>query len=644
MVKKIKNNKIILAVLAAGVLTFTISAGISGMPYSAGDFPLSNMSAKESSEISGSILITDNPEATVSQAKSNDLKISDVLRRGKGKPVFVTVDEHPDHPKVKALAKQSGARVEPNYVYKTFLTPNDPKYGDQWNLTKISAPQAWDISTGSSDVTIAVLDTGVLFAQTINGTTYTQPDFPASKKWTNPAESGMTELGDTCWTGIPEDKKTNNCDDSSNGLIDDWQGWDLMGGWRGNDGACPNYNDPTTYQHPTLDYINQDNDPQPYSCDSPSSPNVLNKNHYNGTCTAFDSACFVGHGTMVASAAAAATNNNQLIAGIDHNAKIMSLRVLDGYGYGTSAHLAAGIEYAAENGANVINMSLGGNCNDENFTDSVVESALQKATNAGAVAVAASGNGNLSTLCYPASSSHVVSVGATGQDDKRASYSSYSNKLDVVAPAGVPVANAPSNAYPSNYYSGAFGTSLATPHVAGLAGLLKAARPSLTRNDSLGIIRNSTTKVSGMQGQAFHKEYGYGRINVFKATKQATIVHPAGTLIRNGSDPRVFLVENDQRRYIPSPAVFTSHGFIWGHVKPATVSDMQLPLGQSLSYREGTLIQGSDNPVYVVSYLNGDPQKRHIVSPFILHFLYPKPNIMSVLNNALPGQNGPPVN
>lgn len=469
---------------------------------------------KSTNEIAGSIVVTENINKIQNFANNNGLKIKSI--HGIDSSNIIAIEEEPSDKRVQSMSILTGNKVKPNYVYKSLFTPNDANYSAQWNMAKISAPYAWEIERGDSNITIAIIDTGVLFEQTINGTTYSQPDFPNTRLWNNAGEIGTTESSDPCWMGAPEDKSTNGCDDDENGFIDDWQGWDFMGGYRGNDEGCPNHNDATTYQSGSdPDYLTQDNDPNPYSCDSPTSQSTLNKDHYDGTCMAFSSACYVGHGTMVASVAAAETDNNELVAGIDHNAKIMNVRTLDGYGFSTTARVAAAIEYAAENGADVINMSLGSNCNNNSFIDSVTEAAITVAKNAGVVMVAASGNnGYGNSICYPASSSEVIAVGATNSSDNLQSYSNYSNKLEVVAPAGVPVANAPSNFINNNYYSNAHGTSLSTPHVAGLASIIKSTDSGLTRDQIRKAIRNRADIVSSMNSNTKTNQYGYGRINM----------------------------------------------------------------------------------------------------------------------------------
>lgn len=512
----IKNKKIkIINILALSVCAFFVwSNTFSVFAVTTSSGPRAKDSAVPSQKnTDGSVVITSEPGKVVKFNKEKGLS-TEAVYETPDKPAVVEVEESVNDPRLKALDNQPYAKVVPNYVYKAAFTPNDPNFSAQWNLSKIAAPAAWDITRGNTGVTIAVIDTGILSSQTINGTTYSQPDFPESKIWNNAGETGQTQAGDTCWTGAARDKKSNDCDDDGNGLADDWRGWDFMGGYRGSSAVCPNYNDTARYESSDPGFVYQDNDPQPYSCDSPSSPSTLNKNHFNGVCSAWTSACYIGHGTMVASVAAATGNNGQLVAGLDYNAKIMDLRAIDGYGYTTTARIVAAINYAVDKGANVINMSLGSNCADNNFKDTATESALAAAASAGVVSVAASGNESMSSsICYPASSDYVVSVGATDQNDVRRSYSNYSNKLDVVAPAGVPVANAPSANINSNYYSNAGGTSLSTPHVAGLAALLRAKNPSYTRGQIINSILNGTNKVAGMGNNNYHNQYGWGRIN-----------------------------------------------------------------------------------------------------------------------------------
>lgn len=567
------------------------------------------------------LIRTNQPEAVLEYSRQNELAVREVRQAKDGKTV-ITLDEEPDSPKIKNLTDSTSAKASANYRYHVLghSPPNDPRYDEQWNLQTISAPQAWHTSTGSNDTVIAIIDTGVLFDQTVGdpAESFTQPDFPETNRWQNQGEIGLTTASDTCWTGTQEDKATNNCDDDGNGYKDDWQGWDFMGGWSGAIG-CPNY-DPNQSADT---YIASDNDPNPYSCDSPDHPTELNKTHYNGTCTAFESACYVGHGTLVGSVAAAETNNGALIAGINHDVSVMNLRVLDGYGFTTTDRVTEAVRYAAANGADVINLSLGVGCNQD-FTDPVMEDALQDAKNAGVIVVAASGNGGLNnSICYPASSPAAIAVGATDRNDKRASFSNGSKKLDVMAPGqDIPAANAPSDAYPASYYSGASGTSLSTPHVAGAVALLKTALPKATFTETYQLLTAYVDNIPQMKSAKFTKQHGFGRLNIHKALKRATLIHPDGSLVKSPGTAAIYLLENGEKRPITSMDAFYSHGFRASDVRPATPSDRRLPTGQVLGLKEGTIIKPRGKEViYAIDHKSGVIEKRAFTSLTIFRTL-----------------------
>jgi serine protease len=139
-----------------------------------------------------------------------------------------------------------------------------------------------------------------------------------------------------------------------------------------------------------------------------------------------------GHGTHVAGTIAQSTNNAIGVAGIAHNTSIMPVKVLAADGSGTYANVSSGIRWAADNGAKVINLSLGGSSGS-----STLLNALQYAYNKGVTIVCAAGNDGASSLSYPAAyDQYCIAVGATRLDQQRAWYSNYGNSLDVVAPGG----------------------------------------------------------------------------------------------------------------------------------------------------------------------------------------------------------------
>ncbi len=449
---------------------------------------------------------------------------------------LIVVDTAASDAKLKSIKQSmksdSVFSVATNHTYRPTAAPNDPLYmdGSQWNLAKTEAEAGWDITSGSSDTTIAVIDSGVLSNQSWANSPDCSPeqpctlaDFPAEKMWSNTGEKGLTTLegaAPNCTSrSLPLDKSCNNRDDDNNGYIDDHQGWDFMGGWRGNGGVCPNYTDGNAYNDPTyIGYVAADNDPQPYACDSPNYPNQLNMHHYNGSCTMFESACYTNHGTAAASLAGSATNNSALVAGVNWNAKIMPLRAMDAYGWTDSAHITAAVEYATAMKADAVNVSLAvftnGSCT---VIDSTLETALSKAHAAGTVVVAAAGNGGSQGVCYPAKSKYAIAVGASDQNDARASFSTYGPELDVIAP-GVNLAAAISPSKSSNNYRNysltAYGTSFATPQVTGLAALVRSLDPTLTTEEVKAAIQRGATKVSAMNGNVFTNEHGYGRMNI----------------------------------------------------------------------------------------------------------------------------------
>ncbi|MBE9096209.1 S8 family serine peptidase [Tychonema sp. LEGE 07203] len=219
----------------------------------------------------------------------------------------------------------------------------------------------------------------------------------------------------------------NGIDDDRNGYVDDIRGWDFVSG---------------------------DNNP------------MDEKFLRNGQ--------LFGHGTHVAGAIAAERNGFH-ITGVAPDAKIMPVRVLPTVGFGNSINVAAGIRYAADNGANVINYSAGGW-----FPSREIDDAIKYATDKGVVVVMSAGNDGLSQPDYPARNAHSfgIAVGAVDRNSKMADFSNRagSKPLDYVLAPGVDILSAT----PNNTYKTYEGTSMAAPHVAGVAALVLNANPNLT--------------------------------------------------------------------------------------------------------------------------------------------------------------------
>ena len=214
-----------------------------------------------------------------------------------------------------------------------------------------------------------------------------------------------------------------------------------------------------------------------------------------------------GHGTHVAGISAASTNNGIGVAGVGWNVKIMPMKVLSGSGNGYDSWVASGIRGAVDRGAHVINLSLGGAGFSQTLKD-----ATDYAISKNVVVVAASGNTGSATVNYPAGNPNVIGVGATDSSDKIASFSTYNSTVDVSAP-GVNIA---STYYNSGQHAYAYmsGTSMAAPHVAGLAGLVKSKWPAYTVSQVASRIQ-SYSDDKGSPGRDNY--YGHGRINVQRA-------------------------------------------------------------------------------------------------------------------------------
>lgn len=354
--------------------------------------------------------------------------------------------------------------LEYEEVFYTTAIPNDPIY-PQWYTTIISAPTAWDTSTGSSSTIVAVIDTGfALDHQDLSSAWYI-----------NGGEQGMTQSGDACWTGAAEDKQTNGCDDDGNGFADDWRGWDFAG---------------------------NDNDVQ----------------------TATNSTTGNSHGTKSAGLVGGRSNNSVGVASVNWGTRIMPLQGLFDEGFGYSTDITAAIYYAVDNGADVINMSLGGPS-----PDSFTLAAVQYAQRNNVIVVTSAGNcGNQQSadpctgypspggMSYPARYDQTIAVGATTSSDSRASFSSWGDELTLVAPGSgtIQTPTWTSDNATTAYSSTSYGTSFSSPIVAGAIAMLRADTPNLTADEAVAILANSADKVADMGGADWTQQYGWGRLNV----------------------------------------------------------------------------------------------------------------------------------
>lgn len=257
----------------------------------------------------------------------------------------------------------------------------------------------------------------------------------------------------------------NGIDDDNNGYIDDVKGWD---------------------------FANSDNNPT--------------DDH--------------GHGTNVAGIIGANGNNSIGYAGVDWNCKLMTLKGLDNNS-GYYSWWADAIYYGVDNGANVINMSLGGTS-----TSTTLQNAVNYALNNNVVVVVCMMNTNSNTVYYPAGFTGVIAVGSTNSNDTRSnpffwsstSGSNYGSHISVVAPGNcIYGLNYQSNTQYGSYWGG---TSQAAPHVSGLASLLLAQNPSRTPAQIKSIIETTAEDQVGTISEdtpGWDQYYGHGRINAFNA-------------------------------------------------------------------------------------------------------------------------------
>ena len=215
-----------------------------------------------------------------------------------------------------------------------------------------------------------------------------------------------------------------------------------------------------------------------------------------------------GHGTHVAGIAASLTDNNLGVAGVAWNTKLMSVKVLDDNGRGYYSWISNGIIWAADNGADVINLSLGGTS-----YSSTLENAVNYAWNNGVIIAAAAGNSGSSQATYPAYHQKVIAVGATDNNDARANFSNYGSWVDVAAP-GVSIYSTYKNGYA--YLSG---TSMSTPFVTGLAALVKSQNPGFSNTEIRNRIETSSVKLSG-------SNWIYGRIDICAALLCSPVFTP----------------------------------------------------------------------------------------------------------------------
>ena len=233
-------------------------------------------------------------------------------------------------------------------------------------------------------------------------------------------------------------------------------------------------------------------------------PTVSPYNARTGTTNVTDG---YGHGTHVAGTIAAQTNNATGVAGIAPGVTIMPVKVMDSNGQGYWSDFLEGVDWARTHGASIVNLSLGGPLSASQVA--AFQPTFDAAYSAGVLVVAAAGNNNNSNGFYPASFAHVVSVSATNNNDAKASFSNFGPAVDVSAP-GVTI----ESTYKGATYQTMSGTSMATPHVVGVAALIRSYHPTYTV-DEVETALEVTAKDLGAPGR--DDIFGNGRIQAAEA-------------------------------------------------------------------------------------------------------------------------------
>jgi len=221
-----------------------------------------------------------------------------------------------------------------------------------------------------------------------------------------------------------------------------------------------------------------------------------------------DTSDVLGHGTAVAGTLAAATNNGVGVSAVNWASMIMPLVVVDDSDFAAYSNIAAAIQYAADRGVRVINISLGGTS-----ASALLQSAVTYAWNRGSVVFASAMNDSSTTPNYPAACTHAVAVSATDTADHLATYSNYGDWIALSAPGSDILSTMNGGGY--GYW---FGTSFASPIAAGVAALVLAVNPNLSAADLVTLLEANADDL-GPQGR--DGSFGWGRVNAYRAVQAA---------------------------------------------------------------------------------------------------------------------------
>ena len=373
--------------------------------------------------------------------------------------------------------------AEPDYVAEFLVSPDDSLYPFQWSLNNTGQGHYHVISNWGNNNDQQVLVNGIPDVDIDADEIYQNPPDQTSTVVVAIIDTGVDmlhpDLAANIWTN-PREITDNGIDDDNNGYIDDVHGWDFAAS---TDPLDPGDNDPS--------------------------------DEY-------------GHGTHCAGIIAAITNNTLGIAGIAANCRIMPLKFDP---LPLVSRIARALIYAADNGADVVNMSFG-----LRFRSDLIEEAINYARNKGVILCASIGNDGGYSLNFPAGYDATIAIGATNDSDQVTSFSTIGSHLDVCAPgqsilslrAGI--TDMYGREYPyepkvhvvdSVYYI-ASGTSMSCPHVVGMAAEIRSVSPGLTPARTQEILQQSADDITDPYGVGWNlpgwDQYsGYGRVSLDKA-------------------------------------------------------------------------------------------------------------------------------
>ena len=416
-------------------------------------------------------------------------KIKPLLPKSSNNYYVVSFKENLDWNELRTVQFDGIDYIQPNFLNQMFIIPNDPEFQNQ-QVDMMNIPRAWDFTTGDKNITIGLVDSGVLLnhPDLVDNIMVNQFEVPSSLvSAVDTNENGRVSLremvaylasdnldynddGVTDYLDVINEDSPfiNNIDDDENGYTDDIIGWDFVDA-------------PDLADIALGDFMHQENDP-------------TDENN---------------HGTHVGGVMTAKGNNNEGIAGVCWTTNLLVMRAgfrTEGSsgGYLQDDDAAAAIIYAADMGADVINLSWG----DQNFSQ-IIFDACNYAYEKGSIIVVAAGNTGENGIMYPARFSNTISVGSVDKYGEITSFSSYGPNLDLMAPGQFIISTFGTG---NDLYKELSGTSVSAPFVTASVALLLSREPQLTFEQ---VKARLSISAFDLGDPGFDILYGNGLINTY---------------------------------------------------------------------------------------------------------------------------------